>query len=240
MNVTTDDKDRIWGDGCLRLFVSHTSTYKGDVADFKSWLHQFGMSAFVAHEDIEPTRKWQDEIRRALFSMDILVALLTDDFKNSGWTDQEIGVAIGREIPVFSIRKGIDPYGFIGDRQAISGTDQPGQWASAVLGFALKNSDLSSQAVDAFICGVEKVENFARADFLFKSCLPKIDNLTQTQHSNLLAAFNENNQVLGAFQHNKLNNNKFNLPDMPEELRRITGVTHEYDQQNGRLVCHPF
>lgn len=226
MNVNDNDKERIWGEGFLRVFVSHASKHKEVVSDLKSCLHKFGMSAFVAHEDIEPTREWQKEIRRALFSMDILIALLTDDFKNSQWTDQEIGVAVGRKIPIVSIRNGKDPYGFIRDFQAISGADHPSQWANTFFELALKNSDLSSQAVDAFILGVERVTEYSEADHLVKTFLPKIEKLTSTQHSNLLKAFNNNNQVFEAF--------KYKPFDVPEELCRITGFEHSYTQ-NGKL-----
>ena len=80
----------------------------------------FGISCFVAHSDIEPTRTWQKEIEKALFSMDVLIALMTEDFSDSNWTDQEIGVAIGRNVLILPIRMGADPYGFIGKYQAIS------------------------------------------------------------------------------------------------------------------------
>jgi hypothetical protein len=51
-------------------------------------LRSFGVSAFVAHENIEPT-KWQDEIEKALLSMNALAAILMPGFHESKWTDQE-------------------------------------------------------------------------------------------------------------------------------------------------------
>ena len=53
--------------------------------------------------------------------MDALVALLTENFHDSNWTDQEVGVAIGRDVPVITIRMGTDPYGLMGKWQALSG-----------------------------------------------------------------------------------------------------------------------
>jgi len=41
----------------------------------QSSLRRFGISAFVAHVDIDPTKEWQDEIEAALFSMDALAAI---------------------------------------------------------------------------------------------------------------------------------------------------------------------
>jgi hypothetical protein len=53
--------------------------------------------------------------------MDALLALLTEKFHESNWTDQEIGAAIGRQKLIIPLRKGIDPYGFIGKYQGIKG-----------------------------------------------------------------------------------------------------------------------
>jgi hypothetical protein len=64
-----------------------------ETAKLKEELGRFGVSAFVAHEDILATRKWQNEIENAHRSMDAFAALMTDDFHDSDWTDQEAGFA---------------------------------------------------------------------------------------------------------------------------------------------------
>ena len=120
--ASQDELLRLWKPNYLRLFLSHKAEYKREASMLKDAMEYFGVSCFVAHEDIEPTKEWQDEIEKALFTMDALVALMTENFSNSYWTDQEIGVAIGREVPVIPIRLGTDPYGFIGKFQALSGT----------------------------------------------------------------------------------------------------------------------
>ena len=105
--------------GPLLLFVSHTSAHKSEVSAIRRELATWGVAAFVAHEEIEPTREWQVEIERALQSCDALLAYVTDDFPASRWTDQEVGWAYGRQVPVFAVRAGGDPYGFIGKFQGI-------------------------------------------------------------------------------------------------------------------------
>lgn len=112
---------RIWGEQPVRVFLSHKAAVKLHVSKLKQSLARCGIAAFVAHEDIEPTEAWQREIERALRSMDALVALLTKDFHNSDWTDQEIGVAMGRQIPLITVRLGRDPYGLMGKGQALGG-----------------------------------------------------------------------------------------------------------------------
>ena len=108
-----------WKRGYFRLFLSHVSSFKEKAVQLQSSLLPFGISGFVAHEDIEPTAEWQDEIEKALLSMDALAAILSEGFHESSWTDQEVGAAIGRELLVIGIRRGMEPYGFIGKYQGM-------------------------------------------------------------------------------------------------------------------------
>ena len=137
-----------WEPDTLRLFLSHLSADKKSVAALATALLPFRVSAFVAHVDIEPTKEWEPEIERALRSADALCALLTPDFHASNWTDQEIGIAIGRGILVFSIRAGKDPYGFIGKYQALTGSGK-------------KASELTTEIVDILAKHALTRERFA-------------------------------------------------------------------------------
>ncbi len=110
-----------WLPNRFRMFISHVSANKGHAAQLQSELEKFAISGFVAHADIIPTKEWQNEIELALNTMDAIVAFLHDGFKESNWTDQEVGVAIGRGILVIPIKFDLDPYGFIGKFQAIQG-----------------------------------------------------------------------------------------------------------------------
>jgi hypothetical protein len=87
-----------WRPNTFRLFLSHISSFKVKTRQLQNALNGFGISSFVAHVDIEPTKPWLDEIESALLSMDALAAILTPGFKESNWTDHEVGVAIGRGV----------------------------------------------------------------------------------------------------------------------------------------------
>lgn len=112
---------KFWLTGHFRLFLSHLSSFKVKTSQLQNALRGYGISGFVAHEDIAPTKEWQDEIEKALFSMDALAAILTNGYKESNWTDQEVGIAVGRDVLIVPIRKGIDPYGFIAKYQGLQG-----------------------------------------------------------------------------------------------------------------------
>lgn len=115
----TARESRYWLTGHLRLFISHCSQHKVTVGHLQKSLRRFGISGFVAHEDIEPTREWLQEVEKALFSMDACLAVLIPEFPKSSWTDHEVGIAVGRGVLVVPLRKGLDPYGFIGKYQGL-------------------------------------------------------------------------------------------------------------------------
>lgn len=113
-----------WETNHFRLFISHISKFKKTIGNLQTSLKRYSISAFVAHVDIEPTREWQDEIEAALFSADALAAVLMPEFKESHWTDQEVGIAIGRGLLVVPIIRGLNPYGFIAKYQGLQAANK--------------------------------------------------------------------------------------------------------------------
>lgn len=110
----------IWADGKqFRLFLSHLAIHKDIAQRLKQVLSQYHIAAFVAHEDITPTKEWQAEILRALNTMDGMLTIHTKGFSSSVWTQQEIGYALGYGKKVMSLRFEEDPKGFISKDQAI-------------------------------------------------------------------------------------------------------------------------
>ena len=111
----------LWGDGNrLRLFISHLDEHKYEANLLAEALEPFGVASFVAHDTIKPMKEWQKEILNGLKTMEIMVVLLTDGLHESVWTNQEIGFALGRDIPIVCIKVGAhDPEGFIASIQAL-------------------------------------------------------------------------------------------------------------------------
>ena len=218
MNLRADKGvDDLWGEGKIRVFISHTHEYKEEAKEIQSCLLLYGIASFVAHEDIEPMKEWETEIERALFSMNMLVALLTEKFSESKWTDQEVGAAFGRGVPILPVRMGKDPYGFIGKYQAISGAVNDGlQIANDIVEFLFEyqgdNDALKELSKNVFIAAVEKAPNYEKANYL-SGFLSGFDSLTPVQAELLVQAFNGNSQVNQAFRF---------YPIVSEELTRMT------------------
>jgi hypothetical protein len=110
-----------WQNGHFRLFFSHTHPNKKLAAEIRADLLDKGVDLFVAHEMIEPTKEWMEEISVALATCDAMVALLTPDFAESAYCDQELGFALSRDVLIIPIRHGADPHGFISKFQALPG-----------------------------------------------------------------------------------------------------------------------
>lgn len=144
-----------WRKEFFRVFISHLAAHRGFAADLQKALLIQGISSFVAHNDIEPTMEWQGQIELALQSCHALVALLHPDFHASRWTDQEVGYAMGRGVPVFSVRLGTDPYGFIGRYQGFNGNGKTAGQLAGELGSAYRRNKetaalIASPTVAAF------------------------------------------------------------------------------------------
>ncbi len=108
-----------WIEGYLRLFISHLSSNKERMSDLKAHLECWGVSAFIAHEDIEPSREWMNEVEAGLETMDAMVAVVEPGFKESDWCVQEVGFALGRKVDIIPLRAGLDPFGFFGKYQGL-------------------------------------------------------------------------------------------------------------------------
>ena len=112
-----------WEEGLFRLFVSHVAKHRKFAHGVRCELLTYGISAFVAHDDIEPTEEWQLVIESALSTCHCLLALLHPEFRDSKWTDQELGHGMGRNLLIIPVQLGVDPYGLIGKLQAIRGDE---------------------------------------------------------------------------------------------------------------------
>lgn len=207
---------RIWDKNCFRVFLSHKSEVKKETAGLKDKLKLYGISCFVAHEDIHPTTEWQNEIENALHTMDSFVALLTDGFHDSLWTDQEVGFAFGRGIPIISVKLGKDPYGFIGKFQALTST-----WDKAP--FEISKILIKKEPMlNAYINAIQECPNYDSSNKL-SELLPFIERLTESQVEKLIKAFNENGQVHDSYGFNGKNPRHYG-DGLPYHLKRLTNI----------------
>jgi hypothetical protein len=201
-SVPADALHRVWGPLHVRVFLSHKATVKVETSRLKQSFASCGIAAFVAHEDIEPTQEWQREIERALFSMDALVALLTADFHDSNWTDQEVGVAIGRGVPLIAVRLGCDPYGLMGKGQGLGGcslSDTQGI-AAKVFQLLVKRLADKSRLFECALAAYADSKSFADSAWNVQHLLATFPDLSASQVDRVLEAYGANGQNRNSFK----------------------------------------
>lgn len=214
-----EDLEGLWKPHYMRVFLSHKAQYKKETAGLKECLLNYGVSCFVAHKDIKPTRKWQEAIEKALSSMDVLVALTTPDFHESDWTDQEIGVAIGLGVPVIPVRLGMDPYGFIGKYQAVPGRDKTQkELAKDLFELFFGLPELRLRATEGLVVRFEDADSFAQTNSLM-GYIEQIKEASPALIQRLEKAMEDNSQVRHAFEA------KERLPRVLKRLKRARGDT---------------
>lgn len=188
-----------WRKRMFRLFISHLSAEKVFAAELQEALLRFGITSFVAHNDIEPTLEWQAQIETALATADSVVALLHPKFHLSNWTDQEIGFAMGRGLPVFAVRFGEDPYGFIGRFQAFAGQGkQAATLARELFDAYRKNKQSQRRMAEVLVSLFEDSGSFADAKARI-GYLEELDVWQSGFSPRIDAAAETNSQISGSW-----------------------------------------
>ena len=103
----------------IKVFLSYHHSVRKIAGRMKGYLSALGMDVFLAHEDLEPSDEWQEEILKKLRECDVFIPLLTKNFHSSLWTDQETGIAVARNKLIVPVKFSVVPYGFIGKFQAL-------------------------------------------------------------------------------------------------------------------------
>jgi hypothetical protein len=201
----------------LRYFSS-TSTEQ--ISGFRRTFHQFrsGWLCYFCYSRAGRARTgqtlaWQNEIESALYSMDALAALMTKDFHDSEWTDQEVGFALGRHVPTIPVRLGRNPYGFLGRIQALSSN-----WDNAaeeIVTLMIKYDGM----LDAYLQAIRECGSYDNANLLAR-ILPGIEELEDDQIAALVDAHNSNDQVHGSYGFNGERRNTYGSGLLPH-LHRL-------------------
>ena len=154
-----------WRSGYLRVFLSHSAQRRAEVSAISDELAVVGIHGFVAHDTMEYSAPWQAQIEEALRTMQALAVLVHPELNGSAWCHQEIGWALGRRVPIFAVRIGSDPVGFIartqwpsvanGDPKTVAG--HISTWVSGLPG-------LGDRVVEGLIHALGEAGNYYSAE----------------------------------------------------------------------------
>jgi|SRR5579863_5034477 len=190
-----EESPSFWQTGSFRLFISHTSANKTSAHNLKAALGRYSIAAFVAHDDIEPIREWQLEIERALRTSDALAAIITPDFVDSRWCDQEVGFAFGRGKLVVPLCKESVPHGFLGKYQGFQAKGLlAADVAEQLFQILLEHPLSQDRMADTLVDGMATAKSFQFARDIMP-LLERVPKLTQPQIARLVQSITENGQV---------------------------------------------
>lgn len=204
----TPSSTGLWRENALRLFISHRDTHKALANELAESLGPFGVSAFVAHDAIKPMKKWRNEILNGLLTMEVMLVLLTDDCHESVWTNQEIGFALGKGIPIIVLKVGAtDPKGFIEEYQAQIVSNESMYDTAPLIQKTLINEigqkgRLKEILIEAFIASTSYMDANASLERLTQT----VDHLTDKEFLKIVKGYAENDQLHGCIMlHNRGN-----------------------------------
>ena len=201
INDSTDNEQNA-APKTIEVFISHRDTNEKYVHQLASELKErYGLRPFVARDTIEPDEDWQNEIVNALNTMDIMLAFISDNFSQSVWTNQEIGFAFARDIPIFSVQVGKEgPPGFIRTRQAIIGNiDDMKSIASEVWGVVKKRLLHTRLYRDFILHRFMQSYSYEVAADSFDE-LVSLPDVTDEEIELLVEAFNSNSQLYDCYK----------------------------------------
>lgn len=189
------DVPRYWEHGHFRLFISHASEKRESAHRLKEALSDYQIAAFVAHDDIEPTREWQTEIETALRTMDALAAVISPNFLPSKWCDQEAGVAIGRGKLVVPLRVGADPHGFIGKYQGLQTKgSNASKIAKQIFEILVRHDLTSGRMVESLVERLATSKSWLTSKTTVM-LLEGVKQMSDAQAGRLLKSLEENSEV---------------------------------------------
>lgn len=187
----------LWKPNALRLFISHRDKHKAAAHELAEALEPYGVASFVAHDAIKPMKEWQNEILNGLMTMEVMLALITDDFHESVWTMQEVGYALGKGIPIICVKVGNkDPRGFIGSIQALRAAYEDIPAAAADVHRALLNEigqegRLKGILIESFISS----SNFIHTIESLQRLTEATDRLTDAEFNLIVDGYEKNDQL---------------------------------------------
>lgn len=199
LNIDSKNEIRIWKDGYYRLFISHRSEFKKEVSDLKEALREFGIDAFVAHEDIQVSVQWRDALVQAMKSMHCLLAYMTDNFSENDWCSQEVGFACISGVRIIPLRVGTkNPSGFLSFYQASNSSNMSTDEKAREIISKVLESDYEL-FINSLLNCLNHEANFSKTKDILELLIEDKVVLNKTHILRLIDIYNTNDQVSGYY-----------------------------------------
>jgi hypothetical protein len=180
----------------LNAFISYQTSDKLIAGKLKEMLSEWGIDAFLAHEDLEVSVEWQTEILTNIKNSSLFICLLSKNYLNSIFCMQESGMAIILDMAIMPLS--IDrttPPGFISKFQSKQITPNSLSIDDILPGIMKWNKE---KGINIIIELIGSSGSFRSAEANFKRILPFLDDLENTQAETLFSKIIGNLQVSNA------------------------------------------
>ena len=141
---------------------------KCDIVKLKRNLETLGFEGFLAHEDINPSYEWREEIYKNLLECNIFIPYTTKNFKESDWADQECGIAYTHSKLIIPLQVELTPYGFINKFQGLKFNPEKISSETDKIVQVILNSKKFGDLKEFFIEQFIKSKNFVNANEISK------------------------------------------------------------------------
>lgn len=181
----------------LKAFISYSTMDKLIGAEVKDILVRFGIEGFLAHDDIRVSEEWKQRIVDELNKADIFIPLLSNNFKNSDWAPQELGIAYIRDILIIPLTlNGTIPFGFI---DHIQGKSYPKN-ENIILNYLIKPiiDKFPEYMIPTVIEELEEAYNFRYAESVMELLVPYFGQFRQEDIDKFVDFSIKNRQVWDA------------------------------------------
>lgn len=196
-------------------FISHSHLDKDIASKLQLELDNFGLSSFVAHEDIEPNEEWAKEIVKVAGECRIFLYLLTENFykSTSRWPDHEVGMGISKRALCIPLSlEGVihvDPYGALAHIQRVKINEESYYDSTFVVKFGKRKIGLSrfvltkwydkegSKVIEYFISELSTVKDFKSGNAVCRTLrlMDRWNWLSPEQVNEIVRYGTANNQV---------------------------------------------
>lgn len=189
-------------------FISYSSKQKIIAGKFKSYLENLcGYETFIAHDDIPGSTIWKEEIIKAIKNADFFIPLISKEFRESPFTDQETGIAVCLKKKIIPIKLDeTNPYGFIEKYQALQYKNNINKLALTIAQIGLiyePQSSYHQKVLNSIVHAFCKSMSFEIANATIQ-ILCKCNDLSPHQLIQIVKAIKTNSQIENAYGLNAL------------------------------------
>ena len=158
-------------------------------------MSQNGIDVFLAHDDIEPGENWSTVLKDELKSRTIFLALITKNYHDADYTDQEFGMALAYGKSILPILISGKPRGFVNEIQHIKFTPSIMARASLSLKVFRRHTKDEAKLLELMLVALSASEYAAEAGFWIENILPYKGKLSASDKDFLRTVLEKNRHV---------------------------------------------